>query len=175
MTLTLRAVKGAPLTTAELDGNFTDHEGRLVALETATETPPTIDSDVSGSTWTLTINGTDFIHTIPQAAFAPPGISAVSGATMTLGTDNVNKYTRVSHLTGCAVTVPPQVDTPISVGSECHFRQADAGAITFVEGAGVTINPQFGCTLVTAGLGATVSLKKVSANEWDAVGQFEAV
>lgn len=174
MTITLRSVKGAPLTISEMDGNFTDLDGRVTTLETAEEVPPVISSDVSGTTWTLTINGDDFIHTIPQAAYAPPGIVSESGASMTLGSANVNAYTRCTNATACAVTVNANASTPIQVGSECHFRQAGAGQITFAGAVGVTINPQFGCTLLTAGAGATITLKKVGTNEWDAFGQFEA-
>lgn len=174
MTLTLRSVKGAPLTSAELDGNFTDHETRIVALEMAEETPPTIDSDVSGTTWTLTINGDDFIHSIPQAAYAPPSVLTDSGSLVSLGSAHVNAYTRCTNATACTVSISTNASTPIGANSECVFRQAGDGPITFEGADGVTINPQFGCTLVTAGRGATVMLKKVATNEWDACGQFEA-
>jgi hypothetical protein len=43
MTITLRATKGAPLTITELDGNFTDLDGRVQGLENTASTARSID------------------------------------------------------------------------------------------------------------------------------------
>jgi hypothetical protein len=176
MTMIYRSDKGAPLTVAEMDGNFHDLDDRLSTVETALDEPPamTFDSDVTGNQWTLTINGNDYVMTIPQASYAPPVASDHSGSTLSLGAVHANAYTRSTNATALAVTVNTNAVAAIPLYSECHFRQAAAGKITFAGASGVTINPQFGCTLVTAGEGATVTLKKVGTNEWDAVGQFEA-
>lgn len=175
MTIVLRADKGSALTIAEHDGNLTDLNDRLIAVETAEGAQPVIDSDVTGNVWSLTINGNTYIHTIPSAQYAPPPVIGESGITRILAAADAQTYIRCSNASGCAITINLNATTPIAVGAEVRIYAATEGEVS-VAGAtgGVTINPPVGCTLVLAGLGATVTLKKVGPDEWDAAGQFAA-
>jgi hypothetical protein len=95
-----------------------------------------------------------------------PKVATEVATSVTLGYAQVKAYTRM--LSGATVTVPAG---SLDIGAEYHFRQAGTGAITFVPASGVTINPPFGGTLVTAGQGATVTLKCVDLNVYDLFGQ----
>lgn len=173
MTITTRTAKGSALTIAELDGNFTDLNGRVAALEAAVDEPPPmeIDSDVTGNQWTLTINGNDYVMTIPQASYAPPATATQSGATLLLSALQANKYTRCTNASGCVISINLDADTPIPVDSEMHFRDAGDGRISLSAADGVTINPPFeDATLTTTRKGDTITLKKVDTNVFDWIG-----
>src|SRR5215217_2412054 len=107
MTITLRAVKGAPLTSPELDGNFTDLDGRVVDLETdvAGLALGTFNSSVLGTTWTVTLNDTVFTHSIPVATYVPVGVVSDATTSITLDTGHANKYLRTTSTSAVTVTV----------------------------------------------------------------------
>lgn len=76
------------------------------------------------------------------------------------------KYIRLSHASGCAVTVPPNASVAFPVGTEIVFRRTvSAGAASITEGSGVTVNNKAAVSSVTAG--SNFALKKVATNEWD--------
>ncbi|MNL12108.1 hypothetical protein D3C87_1329700 [compost metagenome] len=79
-------------------------------------------------------------------------------------------YWRCTATTGVNVTVPTDASIAFPINTEIHFRQTAAGAITFVPSGGVTINAPTNGTLVTGGIGATVTIKKVAADVWDLFG-----
>lgn len=111
---------------------------------------------------------------LSQMPFAP--INTVSGTSLVLGTatgtDVVQgRYTRTTAATAVTITVNNAAAT---APQEFHVRQSGAGAVTFVAGAGVTINPQFGSGLVLAGQGSLVTLKCVGTNVYDLFGQLGA-
>lgn len=84
-----------------------------------------------------------------------------------------NKYLRSTSATAVSLTMP--LDLVVSdANAEIHVRQAGAGAVTLVAASGVTLNVPFSGTLVLAGQGATVTLKRVGANEWDVFGLVAA-
>ena len=58
MTITLRNTKGSALTHSELDGNFTDLDGRVTTLENAPGSTNTYlaSGSVAGNTMTLTLS-----------------------------------------------------------------------------------------------------------------------
>lgn len=87
---------------------------------------------------------------------------------------DTSSYIRCNHATGTVISVAPNttVFSDFVIGAEVHFRQVGAGPITFFEaGEEVNIIPPFGGALETAGVGATVTLKKVAANTWELFGQ----
>ena len=83
-------------------------------------------------------------------------------------------YTRVNNATQTDITIPLDSVVDWLDSTEMHFRQAGAGLTQFITTNGVVINVPFGGTLVLAGIGATVTLKKVGADEWDLIGQTTA-
>ncbi len=72
-------------------------------------------------------------------------ILTISAATLTL-TDNDHNGKMLSFTGVCTVTVPPGLRADFS----CGWSQTGASAVTFVAGAGVTINSASG-TLISTG------------------------
>lgn len=266
MAIILRLVKGAPLTIEEMDGNFTDLDGRVSAVE---------DSDSGGSRqidfieqiansivihytdttedgpfnlgqfsmrgqgeWlpstnylvgdTVTAGGVVYLvlfnHTsdltfdpgandgdahdyygelfdIPGGVLPVGGVTGqilkkasatnydvqwqdegvgasiveVSTTTFTLNTPYAGAYIRFTHPDGCEVTVPLHLIDDMSIGTEFHLRQANAGAVNVVGDSDssdtVIINPsRDGFNSDTQWQGATLTVKKVDDNEWDIIG-----
>lgn len=96
-------------------------------------------------------------------------VLTVSGTTLTLSLTHQNKYIRATNASGLTVTLNASI---FPVNAEIHFRQAAAGAVTVVAGAGVTINTMTGYDNGSASLGAVFTLKQVSANVWDIFGKL---
>jgi hypothetical protein len=59
--------------------------------------------------------------------------------------------------------------------TEIHFRQADSGPITVLSSSAVTINAPAGYDAGSASLGATFTLKHITADEWDIFGTLAPV
>lgn len=81
---------------------------------------------------------------------------------------------RIVRFTGGAsvsATVPDNATVAFPLGAQINLRQAGAGLLTVVEDTGVTVNPPFGGTLLSAGQGASFVLVKVAMDEWDLTGQ----
>ena len=69
------------------------------------------------------------------------------------------------------LTVPPNVDVPIPIGSVICGAQYGAGLTTIVAGSGVTIR-SLGGALNSAGQYSRFTLEKVGANEWYLYGDI---
>lgn len=179
MTITLRAVKGAPLTSAELDGNFTDLDGRVTELEDNPPAPVEIaEVTVAGTTFSFEMSDGSTLgpYQIPAVSQAAPAPGTVSGATLTLGFAHVGRYLRVTNVSGCAVTIPPHASVAFTVGTEIHFRQSSAGPISWVAGGGVaTIHKRADRAAATDANGAVVTLKNIATDEWDLFGDLALV
>ncbi|QDH83713.1 tail fiber protein [Achromobacter phage Motura] len=122
---------------------------------------------INGGRFTRTLNGV-------WSAWAKL-LTAVDGAPVagfassrTLALSDAGVYYRTAS--AVTVTVPTNAAVGFPVGTEIHFRQGGTGAITFAPASGVTVNIPFGGSLVTAGEGATVTLKKVGTDGWDLFG-----
>lgn len=70
-----------------------------------------------------------------------------------------------------ALTVPPNSTVAFKVGTIIPVEQYGAGITTLTAGAGVTIRSR-GAVLTLAGQYAAANLRKVSTNEWLAVGDL---
>lgn len=105
-----------------------------------------------------------------QLMYAEPrsGVVTVSGTTLTPSV--VWGYHRCIAVTGCAVTIPTNAAAPFPIGTEFHFRQCDAGAVSIAGASGVTVNLPAGVNPETAALGAVMTAKKVDVDEWDIFG-----
>jgi hypothetical protein len=178
MAIVLVSVKGAPLTIAEFDGNFTDLDDRLTAVEdNPTEPVEIVGATISGTSLSFEMSNGSTIGPlqIPSVTQSPPAVLTETGGILTLATSHANKYVRCTNGTACAVTVPPYASVQIATGAEVHFVQAGAGTITFIEGTGVTLNYRADRVLETATQASVVSLKKVGTNEWDVIGDLAAL
>lgn len=83
-------------------------------------------------------------------------------------------YVRSTSGSAITYTIEPDSTTDFRLGAEISIRQQGTGLITIAEGAGVTINVPVNGTLFMGGEGATATLKKAAANEWDLMGQVLA-
>jgi hypothetical protein len=106
-----------------------------------------------------------------------PPIGAVGGFTRTGSTfapalEDANSYNRLTHASGCDVTISPTIAFPD--WTEIHFRDCsvDTGAFcTFTVSSPGSINPVIGKHPWSAGHGAVVTMKKVgNTNAWDIFG-----
>jgi len=105
-----------------------------------------------------------------QLLYAEPrsAVVAVTGTTFTPVT--IWAYHRCSNAAGCAVTLPTNAAAPFPIGSEFHFRQGGAAAVSIAGDTGVTVNLPAGANAETAALGAVLTAKKVATDEWDIFG-----
>lgn len=81
-------------------------------------------------------------------------------ASASLSAVQVGKTIRNTSALPVSFTIQPHATVPQPAGMETTFIQVSDGPITLVAGAGVTINPPYGGSLVTAGRGATMVLKR---------------
>lgn len=99
-------------------------------------------------------------------------VAADAGTARTLSAPDAQRYVRMTANTPNTVTVDAGVFT---ADDEITIRQAGLGQTTIVAGAGVTVHVPYLGTMKLAGQGATVTLKAISASEFDLIGQVEAV
>lgn len=183
MTLTYRGAgawgpgKGGPLTSAEIDGNIYHLAQAIQAIADNPGEPVQFQSfELVGNALYVHLSNGD-VHgpyAFPAIAYQPPAVRTVSAATLTPILSEANNYYRCTNSTACAVTIPKNADVGFPTGTMLEFVQAVAGAITLAGDTGVTLNPKFGCSLVSAGQGAKLVAKKVSADVWDLSGDFAA-
>jgi hypothetical protein len=75
--------------------------------------------------------------------------------------------------TDTTVTVPPNSSSPFPVGSRLDVVRLGTGAVTFVQGSGVTINSKNGNKKIASRYsGATIF--KVDTNTWVLIGDLTA-
>lgn len=135
----------------------------VASLNSNVMVPPDQLGSNSGNNLVLTTNSSG----VGTWAINAPAVVTNAGTSIALAASMGGQYTRCTAATAVTVTVGAGA---AAVNTEFHFRQAAAGAITFVA-SGTTINAPFGGTLVTAGTGATVTLKCVATNVYDLLGQ----
>ena len=93
-------------------------------------------------------------------------------ASYTLVADDAGKVVRMNAGTAVNLTVPAEASVNYDVGTVIGVRQVGAGTVTVVEDTGVTVNIESGLDLDLRGQYAEVSLHKVGADTWEAVGGF---
>ena len=136
----------------------------------------TFDDPIPGGTAEVEIkHGTAVDSELPTQDSGRPVIKFANEADLTLDPDHVGAYLRFTGDTETIITVPHNDDVPFAEGSEVHVRQADTGQVSLSAAAIVTVNAPVGANLYLAGNGATITVKKVDDNEWDAFGQFTEV
>jgi hypothetical protein len=180
MAIVLRSVKGSNLVASEVDGNFTDLDGRVTALEDA-PTDAIVPSNmvVIGTQWWIYYeDGSTYgPFTLPQATFRPSVVSAIDVPTDGIyrpDLGDANGYLRHTGSTTLTVLMPLDADVAYAVDTEISFRTAGAGAIVFETAtSGPVLNPPEGCLKQVSAQGITVTLKKVDEDEWDLIGLFD--
>jgi hypothetical protein len=116
MTITYRLVKGSPLTFAEEDGNFSDLDGRVEALEDLTFANPIDAITVSGNQmtfhYTTAAGGGSDTVTIPTAQWKGRGnwLPSTNYAVNDLVIDSSNLYlVQVAHLSATSFDPGEQI------------------------------------------------------------------
>ena len=91
-------------------------------------------------------------------------------ANYTTVADDAGKIIRVTA--AADITIPAEASVNYPVGTVIGVRSATGSTVTVVEDAGVTVNIEAGLDLDLSGQYAEVSLHKVGADAWEAVGGF---
>ena len=134
------------------------------------------DADpLDGSEHMLVEQGDDTVRSTVQdvADLAPNPITVVinnQDANYTTVMDDAGKVIRVTA--EADITIPAEASVDYPVGTVIGIRSATTSAVTVVEDTGVTVNIEAGLTLDLRGQYAEVSLHKVGADTWEAVGGF---
>lgn len=173
MAIVLRSVKGSNLTPAEVDGNFTDLDGRVTAIEENPVEPNEISNIFAVGTQMHVVmeDATEHVLTMPQANFRPSVTDTVEFATdgtYTPTLADTNGYLRC--LEGGTIMIPSNAEVPFVVDAEITFRHAGSGPVVFDTPTDVVLNGIVGFLNETAFQGATVTIKKVATDEWDIMG-----
>ena len=105
------------------------------------------------------------------AAPATQPINAQTGTTYTLAASDAGKLVTLTNAAAITLTVPASVFT---AGQRVDIGQRGAGVATVVAGAGMTVNPPPGGSLVMQGQYAYASLVFISATVADLVGLVAA-
>jgi hypothetical protein len=82
---------------------------------------------------------------------------------------DVTNYRLMTNAAAKTATFRPDATEALPANGEWHFRNKGAGNLTLVAGAGVTLYPPYGGTLVVPQKG-TVTVKRIAINEFDVMG-----
>ncbi len=122
-----------------------------------------------GGTWGSII-GTLSNQTDLQTALDTKNDSIISVDTQTndytLALTDINKVIDMNKATSISLIIPPNSSIPIPVGSLFYPRRIGIGALTFVQGSGVTVTPTSGY-LVDPAVNIMMTLRKTGTDTWD--------
>lgn len=101
------------------------------------------------------------------------GGADVTAASYTAVLDDAGKLTTMNRATAQTPTIPPNAGVAFAAFSDVlSWIQIGAGAFTVTPGAGVTLVPPPGKTLVSNGQGAVVSAFRYTADTWYVYGDL---
>lgn len=100
-------------------------------------------------------------------------VATQQAANYTLVLADAGKVLEGTKATGQTVTVPPNASVAFPVGTVIEVCQYGAGQITLTPGAGVTLTPPTGASLLTRAQYSTVGLRKRATNEWIVSGDLQ--
>lgn len=132
----------------------------------------TLEATVAGHTTDIATNATAIAANTAAIALLAPLLLPITdyADSITLVADDKDHLLRMTKATAQSVTVPPNSSVPFAIGAIIHVVQWGDGALTFVEGDGVTIQ-SFNGSLTGAGKFASpASLIKVDTDTWLLVG-----
>lgn len=113
------------------------------------------------SSWVIAIGATGAVGPSIESLI----ITEITTA-RTLALTDTNQYIRCTNASQIAITVPPESSVAWTAGATIYFRRdAAAGAISLVAGAGVTINNFAAAPSVLAD--NNFAIKKVGTDIWD--------
>ena len=97
---------------------------------------------------------------------------ATKTSNYTLTISDYHSHIRANKSSAISVTIPPNADVALKIGTELQVEQIGSGTTTIVAGTGVTIRAEVG--LVLNAQYAVAKLVKVATNEWIAYGSLKA-
>lgn len=160
-------------------GATRDSSGRLlVRVDAANSDAGSVRADDDGQSYAAD-GSTLLVITASEGLATGDDLSAVR-ETVELNAQTVDyelvlgdagKKVRMNHASDRTITVPPNSTVAFAVGTVIELHRAGAGAVTVVEGSGVTIN-SVGDALDIAAQHTGASLHKVATNEWDLIGNL---
>lgn len=98
------------------------------------------------------------------------GVETISGTSYTLVLADAWKLKQTTNGSPVTVTVPPNASVAFPVGTQVHFEQNGAGALTLAPGSGVTVEGRVSET--TAGQLAALTATKTATNRWLVTGDM---
>jgi hypothetical protein len=98
-------------------------------------------------------------------------IASQSANTKTLALTDNGYYVRCSNSTTMTVTIPNNSTVAFPTGAEMVFFQVGAGNVQFANAAGVTVNSKDDALFLTGQFSAA-TLKKITTNTWDLIGDL---
>ena len=114
----------------------------------------------------VTVNAQGAITNAINVPIAPNAvILTAQTSSYTFAITDSGKVTPFNSSSAMNATIPPNSSVAFAVGATLYIEQTGSGAVTFVAGAGVTINTPFGAA--TAGVGAWRAAVQMSTNVWD--------
>lgn len=93
----------------------------------------------------------------------------------TLALTDRGAWLRFTHATASVLTIPNNSTVAFTNGESINGIQGAAGKITFATASGVTLNVPAEYKNNTRAQGSPFCLIKVATNEWDLLGDLEAV
>lgn len=100
-------------------------------------------------------------------------VVTLTGTAINLEAVQNSQYLRFTNVSPKSLTVRPESTEPMPDNAEWHIRNAGAGDLTIIEGAGVDIVVPNGGSLVIPE-GGTATLKRVAEDAYDLLGQTVA-
>jgi hypothetical protein len=96
-------------------------------------------------------------------------IETITGTTYTLVLGDANKLKQTTNGSAVTVTVPPNASVAFPIGTQVHFEQNGAGALTLAPGSGVTLEPS---TLTARARYSALTATKTATNRWLVTGDM---
>jgi hypothetical protein len=103
------------------------------------------------------------------AAATTLAIETITGTTYTLVLGDAGKLKQTTNGSAVTVTVPPNASVAFPVGTQVHFEQNGAGALTLAPGSGVTLEPS---TLTARARYSALTATKTATNRWLVTGDM---
>lgn len=134
-----------------------------------------VASALDGSEVLLVVQGATSkqVATKEVAKFGYQDIQSATASTKTLALSDIGAWIRST--VAQTITVPANGVVAFPVGTTLNGVQAGTGSVTVAAHSGVTINLPSEYNAKTRAKGACWRLVKVAANEWDLIGDLEAV
>jgi len=174
MAIVLRSVKGSNLTAAEVDGNFTDLDGRVTDLE---DNPPAAvgisNITVAGTQMTIYLADATELgpYTLPQGNFRPSVVGDLDvptdGVYVLTSAVDFNRFWNYDGASDVTIDLPATATADM----ETTFCQVGAGALLFPGSTGVSVLGLSGFLNKTGGQGSVVTVKFIADGVWRLIGR----